>query len=214
MQTQPLISVVAPVYNGERFLRAAYDCLVRQTWAAWEWVVVDDGSTDATAAILGELASADGRVRWCSQPGSGSCKLPRDRAVFMAKGEFVVAFDVDDQLSDDYLDTMLKRQQVTNADIVYPQMLFIDEPTGRTTLTLPDETVDTREVYEGRQLVKHTMPAGALAATAASIAAAHGATAAGPKGRNPCLSTATRSTSASSSSTPAEWLSPLPATTT
>ena len=158
MQTQPLISVVTPVYNGERFLRAAYDCLVRQAWAAWEWVVVDDGSTDATAAILGELASADGRVRWCSQPGSGSCKLPRDRAVFMAKGEFVVAFDVDDQLSDDYLDTMLKRQQVTNADIVYPQMLFIDEPTGRTTLTLPDETVDARQVYEGRQLVKHTMP--------------------------------------------------------
>ena len=159
MQMEPLISVVTPVYNGERFLRAAYECLVRQTWAAWEWVVVDDASTDATTAILEELAATDTRIRWYTQPGSGSAKQPRDHAVAEARGMFIVALDVDDLIPPEYLDTMLHRQQEADADIVYPQMLFMqDPPEGEVSLALPSEEFDTERIYDGRELVKHTMP--------------------------------------------------------
>ena len=58
-----LISVVTPVYNGENFVQSAYDCLCRQTYPDWEWVVVDDGSTDGTARRLETLASGDERIK-------------------------------------------------------------------------------------------------------------------------------------------------------
>ena len=153
-----LISVVTPVYNGENFVQSAYDCLCRQTYPDWEWVVVDDGSTDGTAKCLETLASGDERIRYFQQKNSGTAKQPRDHAVYEAKGGFVLPLDIDDQLSDDYLERMAERQQQTDADIIYPQMLFVDLDSGKTTQTLPAEGFDTDKVYEARELVKETVP--------------------------------------------------------
>jgi teichuronic acid biosynthesis glycosyltransferase TuaG len=67
-----MISVVTPVYNGENFVQSAYNCLCRQTYTNWEWVVVDDGSTDSTAERMEILASEDQRIRFFQQKNSGS----------------------------------------------------------------------------------------------------------------------------------------------
>ncbi|MBP7103498.1 MAG: glycosyltransferase, partial [Bacteroidales bacterium] len=48
----PVISVVMPVYNGERFLREAIDSILNQTYKDFEFIIIDDGSTDQTSAIL------------------------------------------------------------------------------------------------------------------------------------------------------------------
>lgn len=153
-----LLSVVTPVYNGERFVQQAYDCLCRQTHKNWEWVVVDDGSTDRTPALLHTLEEQDSRIRFFQQPNSGSAKHPRDHAVYDSKGEYIIPLDIDDLLCDDYLELMLDRQQETDADIVYPQMHIVDLATGRTTMTLPKKGFDTTKVYAARDLVRETAP--------------------------------------------------------
>lgn len=153
-----IISVVTPVYNGEPFIQQAYDSLRRQSFACWEWVVVDDGSTDGTLALLRQIAGSDPRVRCYTQPASGSAKQPRDHAVAEARGMFVLPLDIDDRLSDDYLEKMLIRQKNTEADIVYPHMVFVDMATGKTTEELPAAGFDASRVYGGRDLVKETMP--------------------------------------------------------
>lgn len=153
-----LLSIVTPVYNGERFVQSAYDCLNRQTYKNWEWVVVDDGSTDHTAILLQQLAEHDERIRFFQQSNSGSAKQPRDHAVYESKGSFIIPLDIDDLLSDDYLQLMLDRQQETDADIVYPQMVFVDLDTGETTRTLPVAGFDTTRVYPSRNLVRETVP--------------------------------------------------------
>ena len=153
-----LISVVSPVLNGEAFLHKTYECLCRQTYREWEWVVVDDGSTDSSFVLLQELAAQDSRVRCFTQQPSGSAKLPRDHAVGESKGAFIVPLDIDDLLADDYLELMLERQQQTDADIVYPRMVFVDLDTDQTTLELPVADFDTTKVYAGRDLVKETAP--------------------------------------------------------
>lgn len=152
------ISVVTPVYNGERFVQDAYDCLCRQTYTYWEWVVVDDGSTDDTAKRLKDLVQKDQRIRFFQQRNSGSAKQPRDHAVYESKGAFVLPLDIDDLLCDDYLELMMKRQQETDADIIYPQMIFVDLDSGKTTRTLPVEGFDTTKIYNARDLVKETAP--------------------------------------------------------
>ena len=60
--TSPQISVIIPVYNGGRFVAAAIDSVRAQTCDGWELVVVNDGSTDGTAAVLAGYAG-DGRIR-------------------------------------------------------------------------------------------------------------------------------------------------------
>ena len=157
-EEKTLISVVTPVYNGEAFIRSAYDCLCRQTHHHWEWVIVDDGSKDNTATLLKTLETKDQRVRLFQQKNSGSAKQPRDHAVYESKGAFILPLDIDDLLADDYLELMLKRQQETDADIVYPQMLFVNLDTGKTTQTLPVAGFDTSKVYASRELVKETAP--------------------------------------------------------
>ena len=100
MENSALISVVTPVFNGNDFLKSIYKCLCDQTYANWEWVVVDDGSTDDTWATLTEIARGDERVRCFSQHNSGSAKLPRDRAVYESRGEMILQLDVDDLLGE------------------------------------------------------------------------------------------------------------------
>lgn len=154
--TSPLISVVTPAYNAEQFLPGAYACLCRQTYKTWEWVVVDDGSTDRTYELLNQLAGTDSRVRPFTQPNSGSAKQPRDHAVYESKGEWIVMLDADDSIPEDYLQRMMVRQVQTDADIVYPRLDYIGSDT--TEPSLPTADVDTTKVYEGRGLVRYTMP--------------------------------------------------------
>ena len=60
---QPLVSVVTPVYNGAKYLRQCIDSILAQTYANWEYIIVNNGSTDDTLAIAAEYASKDGRIR-------------------------------------------------------------------------------------------------------------------------------------------------------
>lgn len=63
MRAQPLVSVVTPVYNGETYLRECVESVLAQTWTNFEYLVVDNCSTDSTVAIAREYASRDARIR-------------------------------------------------------------------------------------------------------------------------------------------------------
>ncbi|MGE4055219.1 MAG: glycosyltransferase family 2 protein, partial [Vicinamibacterales bacterium] len=60
----PLVSVVTPVYNGERYLVECIESVLKQTHANWEYIVNDNCSTDGTAAIVKQYAALDGRIRY------------------------------------------------------------------------------------------------------------------------------------------------------
>lgn len=63
MSTGPLVWVVTPVYNGERYLRECIESILAQTYDRWEYTVLDNCSTDETASIVSEYAKRDARVR-------------------------------------------------------------------------------------------------------------------------------------------------------
>jgi len=152
----PLLSVVTPVYNAEAFLPVLYGCLRAQTRPDWEWVVVDDGSTDGSGALLRGWAERDARVSYHTCPHSGSAKYPRDMAVSLARAPHVVCIDADDRVADDYLEKMYARMRETGADIVYPVMRFL-RPDGTCTDELPATGFDRTKVYRGRDLVGDTI---------------------------------------------------------
>ena len=66
-----LVSVIMTVYNGEQYLAEAADSILRQSFADFEFIIIDDGSTDSTPQILADYAKRDPRVRAISHPNMG-----------------------------------------------------------------------------------------------------------------------------------------------
>ncbi len=89
------VSVVTTVYNGERYFDRAPPSMLGQTLREFEWIIVDDGSTDSTAERLKELAARDPRVRVLS-PGRLGFVRALNLGIEQARGEFIARQDFDD----------------------------------------------------------------------------------------------------------------------
>ncbi len=92
---QPLISVVMPVFNAAGVVGQAVASIRRQTFAGWELVAVDDGSTDGTTGRLRQEAAGEARLRVVSQPHSGIVAA-LNAGLAAARGEFIARMDADD----------------------------------------------------------------------------------------------------------------------
>lgn len=97
MPQRPIISVVLPVYNGERFLRKAIESVLSQTFTDWELLIVNDGSKDSSPAICDELATTDKRIRVFHQ-ANGGVNSARAKGIDHSRGEYLTFLDADDQL--------------------------------------------------------------------------------------------------------------------
>ncbi len=89
---KPLISVTIPVYNTERYLAEAVESVLAQTYRPLEVIVIDDGSTDSSAAIIKSFAPL---VTYLYQPNAGS-SAARNRGASISKGEYLAFLDADD----------------------------------------------------------------------------------------------------------------------
>lgn len=96
-----MVSVVIPAFNAAAWIRETLDSILAQTYGPIEIVVVDDGSTDETATVIGEYAP---RVRLVGQPNSGGCSSPRNHGLRAATGAFVTFFDADDVMVPDKIE--------------------------------------------------------------------------------------------------------------
>ena len=94
MTTSPLVSVIIPCYNQGRYLSDAIESVLTQTLASYEIIVIDDGSSDDTAAVAGRYAH---RVRLITQSNAG-LSAARNRGLVEARGRFVQFLDADDAI--------------------------------------------------------------------------------------------------------------------
>jgi glycosyltransferase involved in cell wall biosynthesis len=99
----PQVSVIIPVYNGERFLAEAIRSVLAQTYALYELIVVDDGSTDRTP----EIAQSFPAVRYVRQMHAGAAAA-RKRGVEQANGEYLAFLDADDLWMPDKLSVQMR----------------------------------------------------------------------------------------------------------
>jgi len=117
--SQPLISVVMPCFNAERFVEEAVRSALEQTFGHVELVVVDDGSTDGSLAILTALQTQfEGRMKLLHSTHLGPYPA-RNLALGEAKGEFVAFLDADDYWEPDFLQSMVDAVCANQIDIAY-----------------------------------------------------------------------------------------------
>lgn len=91
----PIVSVLLPVYNAERYLAVAIDSLLEQTFQDFEIIAINDGSTDLSGEILDEYALRDYRVRVFHRPQRGLVSALND-GIDLARGEWIARMDADD----------------------------------------------------------------------------------------------------------------------
>jgi glycosyltransferase involved in cell wall biosynthesis len=102
----PSVSIVMPCFNAERHLEKSVGSVRAQTYADWELVMVDDGSTDSTWRLLEKLAADDGRIRIFRQANAGAAAA-RNRALRESRGLFTAFLDADDTWDPSFLQSMV-----------------------------------------------------------------------------------------------------------
>ena len=86
-----------PVFNGDRYLAQTIESVISQTYSNWEMILVDDGSTDSTPAVIDQYTSLHPRIRGIRlESPSGGPALPRNKGLSVAKGEYIAFLDADD----------------------------------------------------------------------------------------------------------------------
>jgi GT2 family glycosyltransferase len=96
MTAVPLVSVVMPVYNGEKYLHEAIESILTQTFRDFEFIVIDDGSTDGTSAILAQYQKMDRRIRVACNPENQGQPASLNKGCHLAKGKYIARMDADD----------------------------------------------------------------------------------------------------------------------
>jgi len=124
---QPLVSVIMPAYNTEQYIGDSIQSVLDQTYTNWELLVVDDGSTDKTAEIVGAFTDTDSRVKYFFQPNGGQSKA-RNIGIQKARGSLLAFLDSDDLWLPEKLQLQLQAVVATNVDVVYSNGFVIYEP--------------------------------------------------------------------------------------
>ena len=126
----PTVSVVIPTYNRAHVVHRAIDSVLGQTFADFELIVVDDGSTDGTEAVLSTYT--DPRIRYLVQLVNRGVSAARNRGIKEARGEFVAFLDSDDEWFPEKLERQVNRfrRAPDNVGLVYCGVETVGRPTG------------------------------------------------------------------------------------
>ena len=167
---RPAVSVVMPVYNAADYLKASIGDILSQTYANFELICVDDGSSDDSPEILDSFSAADERVRVIHQKnGGGGCA--RNAGLDIANGEYLLFFDSDDRFEGELIEKSLEKAKDTAADIVVFGGDVFDHQTGEhkgapwlltseapVSLENPFSVINTsvwNKLYKREHLLKH-----------------------------------------------------------
>jgi len=127
IQDELLISIVMPVYNESKNLRATLESIFNQTYKNWEIICVDDGSTDDSMKILKEFAEQNSRLKILRQKNQGAA-VARNAGLNIAEGEYILFLDADDLFMLNLVEEVAKKARAYPADIiVYNRATIYDQ---------------------------------------------------------------------------------------
>lgn len=127
MSNNPLISIVLPVWNGERYLGEALDSIINQSYDNFELIVVNDCSTDASLSIANSFAVRDSRISVVSNELNQKLPASLNKGFSLARGTYFTWTSDDNVLNRDFLKTLLNELLTSGADIVYSDFNSIDD---------------------------------------------------------------------------------------
>ena len=158
MKTNPTISIIVPVYQVESYLRECLDSIIMQSFADWELLLVDDGSTDGGEFICDEYARLDSRIRVFHQNNQG-LSAARNTGLDNARGQYYAMIDSDDVLATaDYLMILFNALVENDADMSACGHLWFSD--GARTPVVKNVCLETT-IYTGKDFyLSKSLPRG------------------------------------------------------
>lgn len=144
MKEQPLISVIIPVYNVERYLAQCLDSVINQTYSNLEIICVNDGSEDSSLTILQQYASNDARVRILEKKNAGVSGARND-GLACAQGSHIMFVDADDWIEPETCEKAIHGMVAYDADIVMWSYVSETENRSSQKVIFPQTTVFEEE---------------------------------------------------------------------
>ena len=103
---EPIISIVTSYYNANEFMWQTINCVLNQTFQSWEWIIVDDGSTEQEAIdYLNKVEKIDNRIKVYHKKNEGLA-LGRDFAISHTNTKYILPLDADDLIEPTYIETL------------------------------------------------------------------------------------------------------------
>lgn len=128
----PVVSIIMPAFNAERYIGASIDSVLDQTFKEWELIIIDDGSTDKTKDVIATFQK-DERIIYIYQENGRQGKA-RNNGLRMARGEFIAFLDSDDLWHPEKLQKQLKVISETGVSMVISQAQVFEEVNGKNKL--------------------------------------------------------------------------------
>ena len=110
--TNPEVSIIIPVYNARDSIAKCIDSIINQTFLNFEVILVNDGSTDDTLSVLLKYEHDYENIRVINKRNEGVA-VTRNKAIFEAKGKYIMFIDNDDFIDKDYIETFYKEIECT-----------------------------------------------------------------------------------------------------
>ncbi len=140
VEKTPFFSVITPVYNREKCISNAIASIVGQSFIDWEHIIINDGSTDATAAIIDEAANKDHRIKTIHLSPNKGVSAARNAGIRAAKGKYLLFLDSDDEFKDD---TFALLHKIIESEKDIDSIIF----QGNRITTVPDIRSSKNEPY-------------------------------------------------------------------
>lgn len=128
MNKSPLVTIVMPVYNAEKYIAETIDSVLRQSFSNYELLVVNDFSKDNTAEIIGNYINLDPRIKIINLPSNmGAPAGPRNIGIHQARGKWIAFLDADDIWHQNKLQRQIEVLEITKARFCSTKMVdFIE----------------------------------------------------------------------------------------
>lgn len=146
-----LVSIITPVYNSEKFIDKTATSVFNQTYNNWEWILIDDYSTDNSWDILKKLSERDSRVKIYKNKKNLKSGKTRNLAIKKAKGIYIAFLDSDDLWHKDKLTIQITFMQENNYFFSHTSYGYIDEEGNKI-----KSTFHVRREVSYKQLLKRT----------------------------------------------------------
>ena len=143
---KPLVSVIIPVYNAEKYLRECINSVLSQTYENLEIVLIDDGSTDESSKICDDFQEIDERIMVIHKENEG-VSVARNTGIEKSTGEYITFLDSDDYITSTFVEDLYDAIVANNADVSWSGFLYVYEDNkSREKCFGVDKVVETKRI--------------------------------------------------------------------
>ena len=148
---QPLISIIVPIYNTEKYLHQCLDSIANQTYSNIEILLVNDGSPDGSGVICQEFVAKDSRFRYIEK-ANGGLSDARNVGIVRAQGEFLSFVDSDDWIEPTYVEDLYRAALLNDAEVVVSNYQEFHQERNVYLIHLFEDYYETH--YSGEELIQ------------------------------------------------------------